>query len=234
VSVILTDIFEGVRDMYEAEELTDAQLRRFVARAVRFYSRFNPYEDSDTVTTVVDQQDYTLPDEFLFMRDVEYYPAGQLFGQLHAGSPTAEYELMLHRPARYAHPSDRVIERINRQGLADAIKGKWEIVGGKTLRLWPVPSSVAEYTYYYGALHELNEASTGYDTIPDEDLDIVVSLTLAEALTKALVNVSTEFDYAEGLQRVTKHFVPDNVTATVKMLRDTVRGKYKPRVFAIS
>jgi hypothetical protein len=226
MAIALVDVREGVQDKYTLEDLTTARLDRFIAAAVRFYSQYNPKEDSDTLTTVANQQDYALPSDFVVMNDVEWYPSGQLFGNLAAGQPAAEYEMMLKRPARYHHPSDRIIETINRSALADATAGKWEVVGNK-VRLWPAPSSAGEeITYHYGACHALNEDKDGYDDIPVVDLDIVVKLTLAEVLEASLVDVSGDFDYAEGLQRVTKHFVPGNLMRTIQVCRDSVRGKY--------
>lgn len=234
MALTLVDIRLGVHDKYTAQTITDVQLNRYIASAIRRYSNYNPIEKSTTLTTVADQQDYTLPSDFLFMRNAEYYPSGQLFGQLYVGSPTSEYELMIRHPARYHNVSDRTIENIDRQALADASKGKWEIVGNNTLRLWPTPASASDYDYYYGAAHALNTGGTGYNDIPTADLSIVVDLSLAEVLEAFLMDVSTEFDYAEGLERVTKHFVPENISAVIDRLRTTVANKYRKPLVLLS
>lgn len=230
MAVALEDVEVRVRDRLTNVELTEGQMFRYMTDAVAFYSRFNPFERDSTLTTVASQQDYPLPSDFLFMRDVEWYPSGKLF----TVQSDVAYETLLYEPARLHHPSDRVIDSIDRQDFVDRLKGKWEIVG-RNVRLWPAPaSSGASIKYFYGALHPLNESEDGYDEIPPEDLSIVVSLTLAEVLEAALVDVSMEFDYAEGLQRVTKHFVPGNLRGTIQSLRDSVRGKYPPVLGAIS
>jgi hypothetical protein len=233
MAIALSDVQQGVRDRYENLTLGGAALNRFVASAVRYYEKFNPDEKSSTITTVVDKQDYDLPSDFLVMRDVEYYPSGQIFGQLYAGSPASEYELMIRRPARYHHVSDRVIESIDRQALAESTKGRWEVVGDK-IRLWPTPSSVATYDYYYGASYSLNVGGDGYDDIPTRDLDIMVDLTVAELLLRSLTSVSEEFDYSEGLQRVIKHYAPGNIMMTIRILRSTVGSRYAPILGAVS
>lgn len=234
MTLALTDIRERVRDYYTVETLTDDQLDRYIASGVRYYSNYNPDEVKATITLIDDQQDYALPTDVLLVEDVEWYPGGTWLRQPYVGPAVGEVQEI----PRKHHVADRVMEKIDDSAQANAGIGKWDYVqvaGVKKLRLWDTPTSSGDtITYFYWRVHPLNVGGTGYDYIPSEDLDILGDLTTAEILQSKLVDVATEFDYAEGLQKTTKHFVPENVRTTIQQLRDSVKGKYAPVLGAIS
>jgi len=124
-------------------------------------------------------------------------------------------------------PSDRVIENINQSAHIDAILGQWE-QRNETLVIYPEPTATGDedIDIVYAAYHVLNDGASGYDTIPDEDLDIMADVTLALYLRARAAEIALEPDYAEGLQRVTKRNIPGNLRDTVRELRKGLIGKY--------
>ena len=76
MTLLLTDIQEGVRDRYTSTTITDAKLDRFIASAVRYYSRWNPYIQSTSFSTVIDQQAYNLPAGCVGVLEVLWLPMG--------------------------------------------------------------------------------------------------------------------------------------------------------------
>jgi len=213
------EVTTRVRDRYTMEELDPNALDRFIDAAVRLYSRYNPEVKSTSFETVVDQQDYDLPADCALVIDTEYWPLGSLYTD-------REYPWLkqVENPYSYHQPSTRVIDDIERSTYAERLRGRWEKVGSQ-LRLWPTPAaSGIEITVEYAAVHSLamDEASS----IPGEDMDLLVDLVLAEVFKARGGEVALEPDYAEGLQRTTKRFVPGNVRAVVRDLRQPLLDKY--------
>jgi len=152
-----------------------------------------------------------------------WWPTGELFAELRAG---AEQAYVLQRPARVHMPSERVIDDINQSAYLSRIIGEWE-QRNDTVSITPKPSaSDDDILLVYAASHLINATATGYDTIPDEDLDIVADLTLAAYLKSRAVELALEPDYAEGIQKITKHFLPGNIANVVKELHRGIEGKY--------
>ena len=211
-------------DRLTTETISQERSDRLIASAVREYSRYAPIKSSTTITTVADQEEYDLSDlNCLWVLECQWWPAGQLFAELRSG---AEQVYIPSEPSRYHMPSERVINDINQSALIKAMRGTWE-QRNQTLVVFPTPSvaSSESLEIVYAALHVLNDAETGYDTIPDEDLDIVADLATAVYLQASMSERALESDYAEGLQRVTAHFIPANLRQTIKELRQGVKDK---------
>jgi hypothetical protein len=220
----LADIQEAVRDRFSAETIADPKLNRLIEAAVRFYSRYNPYLQQTTIATVSEQKRYDLPADCIheMVLDVDYWPTGGLSYELSAAQ---EYETIQRRPASYDLISERVIEDIKQAEHIKRVRGDWTIENGQ-IALTPVPSGSSVTVYVtYGSVHALT-GSTTYATIPDEDLDIMRDLTVAEILEAKAAEYAAEPDYAEGLQRITKHFMPENIDKVVQRLRGKCIQKY--------
>ncbi len=224
---MISDITQAVEDMFTTEALDATRLKRLIAIAVKYYSRYNPFEKSATIALVANQQDYDVAADCILIRDVDYWPAGDLAGIMRAGQ---EYAELVREETRYRFPSDRVIKNIERTSRADRQGVRWEQLGSRKVRLHPAPSAVDTIDYQYYSVHALTDSD--YTTIPAEDLELIRDLTLAEILSGRGLEYAIEPDYAEGLQRITKSRIPGNVRATVSVLRRGVKDKYGSGVAA--
>jgi len=224
--VLLTTIRTAITtDRITTETIATERLDRMIATAVREYSRYAPIIDSTFITTVADQTEYNLEAlNCLWVLSCLWWPVGQLFAELHAG---AEQVYILNKPSRYHMPSERIIDNINQSAHIHAMQGFWE-QRNQTLVISPAPTTAAtdNLEITYAALHVLNADETGYDTIPDEDLDILADLATANYLQARMSEIALEADYAEGLQKLTVHYVPGNLRETIKVLRQGVKEKY--------
>jgi len=176
------------------------------------------------MSTVADQAEYDLPDACMWVLECNWWPVGQLFAELRAG---AEQAYILNKPSRIHMPSDRVIDDINQSAHIQRMKGTWE-QRNRTIVIFPTPTAVGDedLEIVYAALHIINDAALGYDTLPDEDLSILADLTLATYLQGRATEIALQPDYAEGLQRVTKSSMSGNLTEMIRQLRKGVEGKY--------
>ena len=223
--MLIASIVTAVEDRYTIETIGADKMKRLIAAGVRFYSRYNPSVTVTSFDTVADQRLYDLPSDCMqdYVITVDYWPTGGLDSALSAAN---EYEERGDAPFRYSLYSERVIDDIKQQEYIERVRGQWEIENDQ-IALYPVPSGSSVEVYVtYGAGHAINEAETAYTTIPAEDLDIIRDLVVAEIIEGRRIEASVEPDYAEGLGRQTKRFIPGNVDATVKYLRRKCTDKY--------
>lgn len=225
--MLLSDIMQAVRDVYTTETIADATLKRWIAAAVREYSRWNPYLKTIDVTTVNNQREYSLPADCVDVWQAEYWPSGGVQVELNARS---EVEQVYRRPSTYDDISYRIIEDIKQQEHVRRIRGSWS-VENKTLALSPLPAGDAQTVkVYYYAIHALNVGLTGYDTVPAEDLNILRDMSLAEIIVAKAVEFSIEPSYSEGQQRIDKSSVVANAEHMAKKLRAGCQDKYSQPV----
>jgi len=225
--VELSAIRQAVRDNYTLETVSTTVLDRRIAAAVREYSRYNPRPIDATFTTIADQAAYTLDVEnpVLGVAAVLWFPSGEVYNELKASS---EILYLLKQPGHYLLTSHRVIDDINESAHIAALNGDWEWrEGTKEIILNPTPVQSGDtVTVVYWTGHALNEEEDGYDTIPDEDVDIIRDLTVAELLTKAQIEAAATPDYREGAEGVTSHFMGTNLGQAIDRLRGRLIGKY--------
>ena len=224
--MLLTDIQTAVTDRLTTETIVTARLNRFIAAAVREYSRYNPIISSTMLSTVSDQAEYDLSAlNCMQVLECYWWPIGQLFAELRAG---AEQAYIMRQPYRYHMPSERVINDINQEAHISRLVGHWELRNQNTLVIYPTPTAASDedLEIVYTSAHALNVGGTAYATIPDEDLDILADLTFALYLQARISEAALEPDYAEGLQRITTHFIGPNLQAAIRMLKQGVEGKY--------
>ncbi len=220
--MLIATIQTAMTDRYSLETPIDAKSKRQIASAVRFYSRYNPYVVLWEFTTTLNVNAYDLPAGATIIVDV-LWPADEALTVVNVG---AIRESLLRRPVRYDLVSERVIEEIKADSFYSAFLGNWRRQNAQVI-LIPTPGVTGQdVQLWYGKDHATNEAGLGYDTIPDEDLDIIADLAVVEILVQKQIEVATEPDYREGLGSLTKHYVPGNVAATINNLRRGVRGKY--------
>ena len=223
--MLLTDIRTAVRDRITTETILDPRLDRMIATAVREYSRYAPVLYSTVLATVAGQSEYDLAYlNCLQVVECLWWPIGQIFTGLWSGS---ESVYVLDGPTRYHMPSERVINDINQEAYIKTIQGTWE-QRNQTLVIFPEPTTAetTDLEIVYAAEHMLNDDEDGYDTIPDVDLYIIADLSTAAYAQARMTEIALEPDYAEGLQRLTTHFVPGNLRETLKVLRQGLISKY--------
>ena len=221
--MLISAIRTVVRDRWASIGIT--KFARLAASAVRYYSRWNPRVVEATLTTVAGQQFYDLPSGCIGVRRAYWHPSGSPYSTVWANR---EAIFSLRQPERYFLPSERVIEDINDEAYEHALAGHWEFLSGQgQLSITPEPTVAGtEIAIVYYAEHQINDGATGYDTIPDEDLDIMANLVLAQVIEAEVLAASVSPDYAEGLERQTFRFIPGNAGQVVSDLRRSVRGKY--------
>ena len=218
----LATIRRAVLDLYTLDTPTATTLNRRIEAAVREYSRYNPLVVDTTLTTVADQAAYAFDDPVNGIRDVIYWANGTYY--------TVSDEIMdrLRLNTPYALVSQYTIEDIKEAAHVRGLLGDWEWrnTSGE-LVLYPTPETSGETVYVtYYAPHALDEEGEGYDTIPDADQDIIAALTIAELLTAKQIEAAGTPDMAEGLERVTTHFMGQSIAQVIHQLRGKVAAKY--------
>lgn len=226
----IVDLVNALRTRYQREEVAIDEARLYVESAIREYSRWNPRVASTSFSSVQDQQAYDLPAACIGVIDVLWLPMGDV---LISGAE----RLAIHQKdilETFNQYALRHVDRINEAEYHGAIRGDWEVRNNQVL-LWPIPTSAAHtITVQYATLHILNAAKTGYDTVPDEDFDIIVSLTLAELLVARRLELSLEPDWAEGLTRISYRTATASLQGVVDDLREPVVKKYSRPVGSLA
>jgi len=221
--MLLTDIKTAVEDRYTSETLTTSKMNRFVASAVRYYQRFNPKVVDSHFHTVAETVTYAMPADCILVLDVFYFPGGDPL----EGAETVALSLYDIASEDLHMGSHAVIDQINTENAWRGLTGFWEEEHGQHLvRLWPEPTGDVEVKYRYAAGHALNVGSTGYDTIPAEDLEIIANLVLAEIKWQKMVENSNKDDYTLGQMSIRRGRSVENTRSVIEDLRNGVREKY--------
>lgn len=213
--MLITTIIARAKRRYTRESLTSMQWEDLIARGVMEYSGWNPVLTQTTITCT-GAQDYDLPADCLGVRAVHYEAR-----QTVMSSEGTYAEGLVKR-----EPSLGLIEDINDAEWRDQLDPRWEYLPGlKQLRLSPIPTSGTVYVEYY-AEHALNDAADGYDTIPDEDLDILVDLMLYEVYGDRGLELALEPNYTAGMEREDFSHIQASIAQARDALLVRVRGKY--------
>ena len=222
----LTDIYTAVRDRLTTESFTASQLNKMIAAGVREYSRWNPLMVDYTFQTEAADNEYDLPDDCLFVLDCWWFPSGELLDEGEEEDVLSLGTLTSLSP--YNFPSHRVIDDINKEAANRAARGQWESEkGSRVIKLFPEPTEAgSDVDIRYASPHVLNEAEDGYDTVPDEDLEILADLVVARHLETRAAEMALEPDYQLAMQRETFRSVPRNAVMMAEQLREGVRQKY--------
>lgn len=221
--MLLTTIRQAITDLYSTETFTATKLNRFIARAVDYYSRYNPIPTEYSFTTVADDNSYDMPTGCIGIQKV-LYPAISVSNiSANYGSDFAR----LQHSVPYNEPSLYVIGDINEGAYIENSRGHWEYRPvGNDLIIDPTPGAGTTVNVTYWAKHQLNVGSTGYDYIPDEDLEIIASLALAQIMESKALEAALEPDTQEGLEKITVHFITGTAYASIDSLRAKVSDKY--------
>lgn len=224
--MLLTEIEQAVTDRY-TESITTAKLDRIIAGAVRYYSRFNPLEEEITLTTVADQKEYDLialgATNCIGVREVI---GSQLLTTVTEPSMLEEYYRLLKEPYRIDMPSNDVIDDINNSAHISKFAWKWNYEKAESkLMIYPEPSTTgSSFVVRYWASHALNDDE--YETIPDEDLELLAGVVIADLLDQQGMAAAMSPDYQEGLEKVTFNKMVENNMTFASELRGRLMRKY--------
>ncbi len=201
--------------------LTSTEGAEYISAALREYSRWNPYVKEAGIQTVLNQYVYDLPSDCIGLKEVRFYPREHIYTVL-----SAEQELVraLRWPETQHLWSQRVIDDINKAERRFRNEGYYTIWrANRQLLLYPVPAGeTVEITYY--ALHTIEDDAC--DTIPDEDIDLIVGLVLADLIETEAIGYALDPDYAEGLEKVTVSKIPQNAILMADRMTRRLKGKY--------
>jgi hypothetical protein len=222
--MLLTTIQTAIRDLLTTETITDAKLNRLIAAAVRRYSRYAPKITDYTLTTVGDDATYQMPAGCLGIKNV-------LYPSLDVGTYTpytAQEEILGRNPQDYPLWGNVIVDDVNQDEYLGHSEGKWEYrPADRMLVINPTPgdNSTTVAVEYYTS-HSLNTGGTGYDTIPDEDLEVIRDLSLAQYLRGKSVEIAYMPDYKEGLEAVTNHFGVGTIREAIDNLEGQALARY--------
>ncbi len=213
--MLVADIMDAVCDIVTVTD--DDQLVRHIAAAVRDYSRYRPLRAFTVIQTVNGQAEYCLPNGCIGVEDVVWYPSGNV---------VVNSDVLLAQAKTFpvSAPDDqanRLIDAIARAADEAAARGEWRYVNGK---LWLQPTPVSDgtdvYVWYLVAHSSSGSgAKEAYPTIEDWAFDAVVWLTAASVLQAQAAARANQADYTEGLTKITKGHMPDNLVALAQKYR---------------
>lgn len=220
----ISDIQTGIRDRYG--QVPSSKLNRFIASAVKTYSSYNPRVVRGEVTTVVDQQTYSLAsftgitgvrhvlwssDETLIVTDIE--DVDELY--------------YVTQPHRYSKWSQFVIDDIEQQEWNKRVTGyAYYLKATNELYLADEPSTSETITVVYYAEHVINDTGDAYETIPADDEDLIRDLVLADLYEVDSFELAMQPDYKEGQESETFSKISGNVATVVDRLRARLPMKY--------
>ena len=231
MGIAIANLAEAVRDVYTSEVVSTERMWRAVAAAARFYSTYNPYVVVSQLSIVSGQLAYVLPEECMQLVEVDYFPGGTPWG-------SNDYLISQLQPAPFTVDSHitaamymlerndqalRIIRSAQRAARIEHAQGAWEY---KNRMLWLTPAPAMDQTVLYVYIAAHVTAGAEYTTIPNSDFDIMRDLTVAELLTRWQNDFSTEPDYQEGLEKLTKHFLPDTLSKRIRELRQPLLDRY--------
>jgi hypothetical protein len=230
--MLITDISLGVQDLYG--RVNQTTLNRHIAAAVREYNRWNPRILESTVTVIADTTLYSLAllTGITDIKEVRYFPGGTYYSESRVQS---ENVFLSAQPERYHVWSQRIIDDIEQAESIKMLSGQWYYrKATNQLKIADTPASGGDtITIFYYASHVINDGGTGYDTIPDDDLDIIVDLALARIYRGLALTAAGTPDYREGQESETFNHVAQNIESEIARLTEGVRHKYGSGAFDV-
>jgi len=220
MSVAIADARTLFNEMYMIEELTSTQFERWLARAVRYYSRYNPVLVHEDLTTEVGERTYELPDDCMLVKSIMYVPDPA------ANEMSMESE-SLHRKRGVSsnRPSELLIKQVYDQTGLTMPEEVWEVEGANVV-FEDGFAAIETLDIAYYALHVLDEEEEAYETIPAQDIDILVDLVMADILGHRAANMGATEDYDEGLEHIIVSKIVSNTAISVERLRSELIRRY--------
>jgi len=192
---------------------SDTELSSYVHSACNYYSRFNPNIVEDTLDLVSGQQVYDLPSGVFSVRRIDWWPFGE---KQYAGDLLLHPEILLHDDSKYIFKQVKTM---------DLYRCRWMIEADQLI-LFPVPQEDKTVDIVYCAYHQFSASGSVYETIPDEDLYLIVGLAMAEYLETQQAQSAMLPDFSEGMTTITRRYMVRNLSSVIDRLREQVRLKY--------
>ncbi len=210
------ELIIAVADRNSFGTIDDAKLRRRIATAVAFYSRYNPDVRTYAFETVAQSGSYELPAGCIDVRECAYVTTGTLAPAI--ATLESDYSFSLY--------SQRVIETIKKSERARYSKSSFT-KEGRQIILLPTPSRNGDAVVLkYTAAHKVEADGEDYPTIPDIDFDLIADLALAELLEVMRLAASVLPNYTEGLTEIKRGHIPASARIAVADLRAKCIAKY--------
>ena len=218
--MLLTAIRAAVTAVYP-EDVTAANSDIATKTAVQRYSGYNPVYYVGSLDLVADTYEYAKPDDMLSLCTTQWWP-------LEDDNFTAYLNLTSNAfppVGRKRQVSMTVINSIIRGDYFNRTAGEIN-VRGSYLYVSPTPSAALTIALVYTKYHVLNDGGTGYDTIPDEDLEIIRDLVMYELLKARSLEAAMTDNYAEASSKTDVRGVIADVRMAQAQLLESVRNKY--------
>lgn len=216
MSVTIANVTQRVADRYTYETVETNRLKRTIAAAVTWYNRYAPRTRIGEITTVADQENYARPSDCPLggVETVYWFPGIDFVGYVDLQEVWAD--VLEYDPA---HPSEQIMDAMNRGYLRRAQLGAWDMREGEIV-LIPTPTTAGRIVYFqYEGQHELNGGGTAYETIPDEHLEVITILAIAELLEDQGLGNLPKPDYSDGLVQMRRRHIPKAIREEAKYLR---------------
>lgn len=229
------DIRDDLGDTDSADyDWEDTAIKRFIARAVKLYSRYAPYYKDGALATVADQDLYALPNDCVKLVRCDYRlsTVPWLTGlDDYAGLGFQDYEFRSLIIAR-----DKLSQVHNELG-----KGVWRQItytvsyaGGQHVVLCPAPADAGDtIDIRYTCVHP--RQADDYFTIPAADSEEIQKLTVSLMLdAKANLLEQQAQDYDAGTTRVRWGGGPAGLRRRAAGLKSEVLARFKEVVLVRS
>jgi len=202
---------------FDTDHVADA-----VDRAADEYSRLRPYYRETTVTTVEDEDTYSLPTGCVRVVSCDYRTTTvNEYGELDDYFP--------YTFGDWNHPGLTLIRQRLMQAYDDIGRGYWVQLNsvssyrsGQYLILYPAPDNAGDtFTVRYTALH--TKVSDDYPAIPSQHIQHIEDLAVAfllEIRARKMDNVPTQ--YRSGQTTVSRRGISENLRLDADRLRQKV------------
>lgn len=189
----------------DAKIFSDTELNIYIEDALREYAHYRPAFKSLTITTVANQQDYTLSDTDLIEITWHNWATARI-----PSLPDIPAYLPWMASEDPAEPVLYLLSQQHVQTIDKAVGGKIVRLPNDKLRLFPTPSGIDAVTVEYHAYH--TRTANDYTTVDKNDVEIVVWLVAALCYDTLAADYSRRLNYVEGQTEI-------NVEASQRAIR---------------
>jgi len=227
---ITNDILDALVDAGgSGDDFPEARLNRYIERAVRLYSGLKPYRRTGTLTTVADQDVYSLPSDCMTLVDCQYRNS--------TVEEWKEYtdELFPFMHADYDYPALTLVRNALLHAYDTVGQGYWKQItvptslqAGQRVMLYPPPDDSGDsIDIVYWAQHPL--VASDYPTIPDWHVPHIVDLVVSYGLERLATEIDKgPHDFDEGQTRVRWMGGGNNLRRAAYRLRQRVMDTLTP------
>jgi hypothetical protein len=217
--ITISELQDVFRVRYKLGQVTPSDFKQWLASAIRLYNGYNPLVYREVITSVAGQSEYVLSNTPSYLRLVARYD--ETLGDVMTLTDSDP-----DRMSDSERPGDWVIDVINDTLSMKDYTPLCSLSGNNLVFPSGFASAGEKIEVVYSSPHALNTGETAYETIPGEDFDILLRLTLAEMLEWDAFQMGVTPDHTEGLGQMTVRYVVPNTLASVYQLRSALYSKY--------